>query len=109
MSVGELGNPVNFGTVSNDSILLTISNRTVFLLGGLPQGLQVFVNFLTVSCSVEILSLLYQLECTLPSIQMNTYSSFEGQIQQLLFNGEQWGLWNIRSASDITANSEFRR
>lgn len=43
------------------------------------------------------------------SIMKDTYASFEGQIQQVLFNGEQWGLWNIRSATDTTLYGEFQR
>ena len=39
----------------------------------------------------------------------DVYASFEGQIQQVLFNGEQWGLWNIRSASDAVLHGEFQR
>ena len=41
VSIGELGDPFTFGTVVNDSILFTTSNRTAFLLGGAPNGLQV--------------------------------------------------------------------
>ena len=41
VSIGELGNPFTFGTIANDSILFTTSNRTAFLLGGVPNELQV--------------------------------------------------------------------
>ena len=41
VSIGELGDPFTYGTVVNDSILFTTSNRTAFLLGGAPNGLQV--------------------------------------------------------------------
>ncbi len=44
VSIGELGNPIAFGTIINDSILFTTSNRTAFLLGGAPNGLQVVFN-----------------------------------------------------------------
>ena len=50
-----------------------------------------------------------QLECSPPVIQKDVYTAFEGQIQQLLFNGRQWGLWNIRSASDAIFHGEFQR
>jgi hypothetical protein len=46
VSIGELGNPIAFGTIVNDSILFTTSNRTAFLLGGAPNGLQVGVQCL---------------------------------------------------------------
>ena len=41
VSIGRLGSPFMFGTIVNDSILFTTSNRTAFVLGGAPNGLQV--------------------------------------------------------------------
>lgn len=41
VSIGELGNPFVNGMIVNDSVLFATSNRTAFLLGGAPNGLQV--------------------------------------------------------------------
>ena len=48
-------------------------------------------------------------DCHPQDLQIDAYASFEGQIQQLLFNGEQWGLWNIRSTSDTLFLGELQR
>lgn len=50
-----------------------------------------------------------QQECSAPVIRNNIYTPFEGQIQQLLYNGKQWGLWNIRNTSDTIFHGEFQR
>ena len=42
VSVGQLGNPITFGTISNG--LFTTSSRTSFYLGGLPQGSMVMLD-----------------------------------------------------------------
>jgi len=42
---------------------------------------------------------------------LSSYNPFRGQFHLLLFNGQQWGLWNIRGASrsDFIGNNEFQR
>ena len=44
-------------------------------------------------------------------LPLSSLHGFEGQYQLALFNGEQWGLWNVRSASpgDLIGDREFRR
>ena len=44
VSIGQLGDPFMFGTVSNDSILFTTTSRTMFLLGGLPDQSHVQIS-----------------------------------------------------------------
>ena len=43
------------------------------------------------------------------TVQLSSYNSFQGQVQLMLFNGQQWGLWNIRSASDTSLIGSFQR
>ena len=43
------------------------------------------------------------------SIDLMRYNTFQGQLQLLLFNGEQWGLWNIRGASATEFIGSFQR
>ena len=42
VSVGQLGDPITFGTITNGSF--TTSSSTSFYLGGLPQGSKVIVT-----------------------------------------------------------------
>lgn len=42
-------------------------------------------------------------------IPLDTYNAFQGQTQLLLFNGLQWGLWNIRGASATNFIGSFQR
>lgn len=42
-------------------------------------------------------------------VPLGRYNTFQGQLQLLLFNGVQWGLWNIRGASATNFIGSFQR
>lgn len=44
-------------------------------------------------------------------LPLSSLHGFEGQFQLALFNGDLWGLWNVRSTSDtdLIGDKEFRR
>ena len=42
-------------------------------------------------------------------VSLSSLNPFQGQVQLLLFNGEQWGLWNVRGSSDTMFIGSFLR
>lgn len=44
-------------------------------------------------------------------LPLSSLHGFKGQFQLALFNGDLWGLWNVRStsATDFIGDMEFRR
>lgn len=69
--------------LKNNSLLFTMTERTVFLIGGSPTGSSL----------------------ALPG----TYNSFLGSIDLLLYNGDLWSLWDYRNRSATEFGRGFRR
>ena len=67
----------------NGSLSLSVSDRTVFLIGGQPDS-----SLLAIS---------------------GVYSSYFGLIHLILFNGNLWSLWDYRSRSDTVFTGGFIR
>ena len=84
LQVSDLPEPLVYAGVDNGSLVFRVTENTVYLVGGYPQDLAIAVPDFT------------------------RYSSFEGVVSLVLYNGHLWSLWDYSTHS--TSNSlDFNR